>query len=42
MMYGTGMPIIYANDSLDVTLDVLRALNEEYDAKKAAAPAPKQ
>lgn len=36
MMFGTGMPIIYANDSLDVTNDVVRALNEEYDAKKAA------
>ena len=36
MMYGTGMPIIYANDSLDVTPDVLNALNAEYDAKKAA------
>lgn len=35
MMFGTGMPIIYANDSLDVTTDVLKALNEEYDAKKA-------
>lgn len=42
MMYGTGMPIIYANDSLDVTPDVLKALNEEYDARKAAAPAPKK
>jgi outer membrane protein len=42
MMYGTGMPIIYANDSLDVTPGVLKALNEEYDARKAAAPAPKK
>lgn len=41
MMYGTGMPIIYANDSLDVTNDVLVALNAEYDAKKAAAPKDK-
>jgi outer membrane protein len=39
MMYGTGMPIIYANDSLDVTADVVRALNEEYDAAKAAGAA---
>ncbi len=38
MMYGTGMPIIYANDSLDVTYDVVKALNEEYDAAKAVAP----
>jgi outer membrane protein len=36
MMFGTGMPIIYANDSLDVTYDVVKALNEEYDAAKAA------
>ncbi|HTF06511.1 MAG TPA: OmpH family outer membrane protein [Bacteroidia bacterium] len=35
MMFGTGMPIIYANDSLDVTNDVLVALNQEYDARKA-------
>lgn len=41
MMYGSGMPIIYANDSLDVTADVLVALNAQYDAKKAAAPANK-
>ena len=41
MMFGTGMPIIYANDSLDVTYDVVKALNEEYDAAKAAAPQPK-
>lgn len=41
MMYGTGMPIIYANDSLDVTHDVVIALNEEYDARKAkGATAP--
>jgi outer membrane protein len=41
LMYGTGMPIIYANDSLDVTHDVVIALNEEYDARKAKAePAP--
>lgn len=40
MMYGTGMPIIYANDSLDVTYDVVKALNEEYDAAKAAGTAP--
>lgn len=39
MMYGTGMPIIYANDSLDVTHDVVIALNEEYDARKAQTPA---
>ncbi len=38
MMYGTGMPIIYANDSLDVTADVVFALNEEYDARKAQTP----
>ena len=38
MMYGTNMPIIYANDSLDVTPDVLGALNAQYDAKKATAP----
>lgn len=38
MMYGTGMPIIYANDSLDVTTDVVFALNEEYDARKAQTP----
>lgn len=43
MMYGTGMPIIYANDSLDVTYDVVKALNEEYDAAKAAgATVPKK
>ncbi len=35
MMFGTGMPIIYANDSLDVTRDVVVALNQEFDAKKA-------
>lgn len=40
MMYGTGMPIIYANDSLDVTYDVVKALNEEYDAAKAAGTVP--
>jgi len=41
LMYGTGMPIIYANDSLDVTHDVVIALNEEYDARKAkGVPAP--
>lgn len=41
LMYGTGMPIIYANDSLDVTHDVVIALNEEYDARKAkGATAP--
>lgn len=40
MMYGSGMPIIYANDSLDVTPDVVRALNEEYDARKAAGTPP--
>lgn len=40
MMYGTGMPIIYANESLDVTSDVVKALNEEYDAKKAAGAKP--
>ncbi len=40
MMYGTGMPIIYANDSLDVTADVVKALNIEYDAAKAAGVAP--
>lgn len=41
MMYGTGMPIIYANDSLDVTLDVLNAMNAEYDATKAQQDATK-
>ena len=40
MMYGTGMPIIYANDSLDVTRDVVVALNQEYDAAKAAGVTP--
>lgn len=39
MMFGTGMPIIYANDSLDVTKDVVVALNQEYDARKAQQPA---
>lgn len=41
MMYGTGMPIIYANDSLDVTRDVLAAMNAEYDANKAQQDANK-
>ncbi len=40
MMFGTGMPIIYANDSLDVTNDVVNALNLEYDARKAKAGTP--
>lgn len=38
MMFGTGMPIIYANDSLDVTPDVIQALNAQYDARKAQQP----
>jgi outer membrane protein len=40
MMFGTGMPIIYANDSLDVTKDVVVALNEEYDTRKGQTPPP--
>lgn len=39
MMFGTGMPIIYANDSLDVTPDVIQALNAQYDARKTQSPA---
>jgi Skp family chaperone for outer membrane proteins len=31
MMYGTGMPIIYANPKFDVTDEVLNTLNAEYD-----------
>lgn len=31
LMYGTGMPIIYANPSLDVTTEALKQLNAEYD-----------
>lgn len=40
MMFGTGMPIIYANDSLDVTKDVVVALNEEYEMRKGQTPPP--
>lgn len=31
-MYGAGMPIIYANDALDITQTTLNALNAQYDA----------
>jgi outer membrane protein len=41
LMYGTNMPVIYANDSLDITNDVLVALNANYDQKKQEAPAKK-
>ncbi len=41
MMFGTGMPIIYANDSLDVTPDVIQALNAQYDARKSQEGANK-
>lgn len=30
LMYGTGMPIVYANDNLDITDEVLVELNAEY------------
>jgi outer membrane protein len=38
MMFGTGMPIIYANDNLDITAEVLKDLNAQYteDQKKKA------
>jgi outer membrane protein len=32
---GQGSPVIYANDSLDVTNDVVQALNSEYSKKKS-------
>lgn len=36
LMFGTGMPIIYANENLDVTMEVLKDLNAQYaeDQKK--------
>ena len=33
LMYGTGMPIIYANPEYDVTKTVLTELNAQYLAK---------
>lgn len=36
-MYGAGMPIIYANDNMDVTNEVLTELNAAYLAKKKEA-----
>lgn len=46
LMYGTGMPIIYANDKLDVTDIVLKELNAPYikepESKKAGKIRPKR
>lgn len=38
LMMGAGSPVIYANDSLDVTKDVVSALNANYRLKKGATP----
>ncbi|HEU4717088.1 MAG TPA: OmpH family outer membrane protein [Bacteroidia bacterium] len=40
LAYGAGSPIIYANDSLDVTNDVVDALNANYDANQKNNPMP--
>lgn len=40
LMMGAGSPVIYANDSLDVTKDVVNALNTNYRLKKGGAPVP--
>jgi outer membrane protein len=39
---GAGSPIIYANDSLEVTRDVVEALNAEYLRKKGSGGNPLQ
>lgn len=40
LMMGAGSPVIYANDSLDVTMDVVNALNTNYRLKKASGAVP--
>lgn len=42
LMYGTGMPIIYANDALDVTAEAVKQLNAEYDQSNPSRPVKQQ
>lgn len=42
LMYGTGMPIIYANDALDVTAEAVKQLNAEYDQSNPSPPVKQQ
>lgn len=40
LMKGQGSPVIYANDSLDVTKEVVEALNSNYRIKKSGGAVP--
>lgn len=42
LAYGGASNVLYANDSLDITNDVLSALNENYRKTKSAAPDKKK
>jgi outer membrane protein len=42
LAYGSASNVLYANDSLDITNDVLTALNENYRKTKAATPDKKK
>lgn len=42
LSYGGGSNVLYANDSLDITRDVLEALNENYRKTKTGGITPKK